>query len=420
LQYEAKASILNKDYEVHFHFPAQGRSIFEIGRPIQGCLVSAFDAEQERNQKEQMIEDTQKRPRWIGGVEPPAELLAADGTQILNIECRQQPSKLNELIRSFGESAELRNELKKIAALANRPGPVFFVGMGASFCSSIAGSVLLQSAGRLSFSIDAGEWLNYGTRVWSDASVSILLTTSGESAELVELFRGAHDRPMALICGNPASTCWNLAVNRLPILAGPEYGNATKSYTNATAAAILLASEIAGRPWREDAARAATAFSAALDPLFARCGELEQFCHGAANIEIIGRGASYGSAIMSALCIREMSGQRAAPHTGAGFKHGPILDVDGSHVSVILALGHTAELGVKLGQECNRRGGKVILVSNEERAATDKMLPVTLSAVAEPWEALTSILVAQALTLGIVERNGCRLPPRFQYGVMEQ
>jgi glutamine---fructose-6-phosphate transaminase (isomerizing) len=367
-----------------------------------------------------MTEDTQKRPRWIGGVEPPAELLSADGTQIFDIECRQQPSKLDELLRSYGQDVELRSELKKIAALANRPGPVFFVGMGASFCSSIAGSVLLQSTGRLSFSIDAGEWLNYGARVWSDASVSILLTTSGESAELVELFRETQGRPLALICNNPSSICWNLAASRLPILAGPEYGNATKTYTNATAAAIILASEIAGRPWRDDAARAATSFAAALDPLFARRDELEQFCHGAANIEIIGRGAGHGAAIMSALCIREMSGQRAAPHTGAGFKHGPILDVDGSHVAVIFALGHTAGLGVKLAQECNRRGGKVILVATEELAATDKLLPVTLPVVAEPWEALTSILVAQALTLGIVERNGCRLPPRFQYGVMEQ
>jgi glucosamine--fructose-6-phosphate aminotransferase (isomerizing) len=367
-----------------------------------------------------MTEDTQKRPRWIGGVEPPAELLSADGTQIFDIECRQQPFKLDELIRSYGQDVELRSELKKISALSERPGPVFFVGMGASFCSSVAGSVLLQSAGRLSFSIDAGEWLNYGARVRGDASLSNMLTTSRESAELVELFREAQGGPMALICNNPSSTCWNLAANRLPILAGPEYGNATKSYTNATAAAIILASEVAGRPWREDAARASGSFAAAHDLLFARRDELEQFCHGAANIEIIGRGAGYGAAVMSALCIREMSGQRAAPHTGAGFKHGPILDVDGSHVSVIFALGHTAELGVKLAQECNRRGGKVILVSTEERAGTDKLLSVTLPAVAEPWEALTSILVTQALTLGIVERNGCRLPPRFQYGVMEQ
>jgi glutamine---fructose-6-phosphate transaminase (isomerizing) len=83
-------------------------------------------------------------------------------------------------------------------------------------------------------------------------------------------------------------------------------------------------------------------------------------------------------------------------------------------------LGHTAELGVKLGQECNRRGGKVVLVSSEEHLATEKLLPVRIEAVPEPWEGITSLLVPQALTLAMVERTGCRLPPRFQYGVMEQ
>jgi glucosamine--fructose-6-phosphate aminotransferase (isomerizing) len=149
-------------------------------------------------------------------------------------------------------------------------------------------------------------------------------------------------------------------------------------------------------------------------------GDLEQFCRGAANTEIIGRGAAYGAAIMSALCIREMSGHRAAPHTGAGFKHGPNLDVDASHVAIIFALGRVAELGVKLAQECNQRGGKVVLVSSEERSATDKLFPVKIEAVPEPWEGITSLLVPQALTLAMVERTGCRLPPRFQYGVMEQ
>jgi glutamine---fructose-6-phosphate transaminase (isomerizing) len=115
-----------------------------------------------------------------------------------------------------------------------------------------------------------------------------------------------------------------------------------------------------------------------------------------------------------------MSGQRAVAHTGAGFRHGPNLDVDASHVAVIFALGRAAELGVKLAQECNRRDGKVILISNNEHSASDKLFPVRIESVAEPWEGITSILVPQALTLGIVERTGCRLPPRFQYGVMEQ
>jgi glucosamine--fructose-6-phosphate aminotransferase (isomerizing) len=43
-----------------------------------------------------------------------------------------------------------------------------------------------------------------------------------------------------------------------------------------------------------------------------------------------------------------------------------------------------------------------------------------VNAVPEPWEGISVLLVPQALTLAMVERSGCRLPPRFQYGPMEQ
>ncbi|MES2223271.1 MAG: SIS domain-containing protein, partial [Acidobacteriota bacterium] len=262
---------------------------------------------------------------------------------------------------------------------------------------------------------------HYARHVWNDAALSVLLTTSGESAELVELMKSdAQGRSLGLICNNSASSCWNMTQNRLPILAGPEYGNATKTYTNSTAVATILASEILGRRWEDDAQRAAEIFAASLDSIFAQRSEFESFCRGAANIEIVGRGSAYGAAIMSALCIREMSGHRAAAHTGAGFKHGPNLDVDGSHVAIIFAVGRVAALGIKLAEECNRRGGKVLLVSSEDHPTTEKLFPVRVQSVPEPWEALTSLLVPQALTLGMVERTGCRLPPRFQYGVMTQ
>jgi glucosamine--fructose-6-phosphate aminotransferase (isomerizing) len=363
-------------------------------------------------------------PRWIAGIEPPKELLAANGTQILEIECRQQPQKLAELIEAYASDEVIRAELRKVQGLAEKRGPVLFIGMGASYCSAISGATLLQSHGRSSFAADAGEWLRYSTSTWNEAALSVLLTTSGESAELVELFKISERSEiagrLALICNNPASTCWSLAESKLPILAGPEYGNATKTYTNATAASIIVASEMLGLSWRKDADHAAEVFSNNLDRIFAMRSDLDGFCKGAANIEIIGRGAAYGGAIMGALTIREMSGFRAAPHTGAGFKHGPNLDVDGTHVAIVFALGRASGLGVKLAQECNRRGGKVVLVSTEDHEATQALLPVRLDPVAEPWEGITSLLVPQALTLAMVERTGCRLPPRFQYGVMEQ
>jgi glucosamine--fructose-6-phosphate aminotransferase (isomerizing) len=359
-------------------------------------------------------------PRWISGIEPPKELLAADGRQVLEIECRQQPQRLAELIEAYSQNETIRRELADLRASASPGGPVLLIGMGASYCSGISGVSWLQAHGRLSFVADAGEWLHYGLPAWNDVPTSILLTTSGESAELVELFRHGRDKQTGLICNNPASTCWTLANHRLPILAGPEYGNATKTYTNATAASIILASEILGVDWEDGGRRALEVFSASLDRVFTLREEMEQFCHGAANVEVIGRGAGYGAAMMSALCIREMSGHRAAAHTGAGFRHGPNLDVDASHVSIIFALGSTAALGVKLAQECNRRGGKVLLVCSDRHPRSDDLFPVQIEEVPEPWEGITPLMVVQALTLGMVERTGCRLPPRFQYGLMEQ
>jgi glucosamine--fructose-6-phosphate aminotransferase (isomerizing) len=248
----------------------------------------------------------------------------------------------------------------------------------------------------------------------------MLLTASGESAELVELFRAGTNIPPGLICNNTNSACWRLAEHRLPVLAGPEYGNATKTYTNTAAAAIVLASEMLELPWQEDAERAVEVYACSLDRIFALRDALEGFCRGAANIEIIGRGAAYGGAMMSALCIREMSGFRAAAHTGAGFKHGPNLDVDGTHVAIIFAIGRAASLGLKLSDECIRRGGRVVLVSAEDRPPAERLLPIRVDAVPEPWEGISALLVPQALTLAMVERSGCRLPPRFQYGPMEQ
>jgi len=296
-----------------------------------------------------------------------------------------------------------------------------FIGMGASYCSSFGGSVFLQTHGHPSFTVDAGEWLNYASSVWDDASVSILLTTSGESAELVEFFRQAGDRALGLICNNPASACWQLAQNKLPILAGPEYGNATKTYTNATAASIILASEIAGLPWKQDADQAAEVFAAHLDPSSQGAVNWSYSAEALPILKFVGRGAGYGGAFMGALCIREMSGNRAAPHTGAGFKHGPNLDIDGSHVAIILALGRAAHLGVKLAQECkpSRRQSRACV---ERRACRHRkiLFPVKDRCGCGTVEGITSQLVTQALTLAMVERTGCRLPPRFQYGVMEQ
>jgi glutamine---fructose-6-phosphate transaminase (isomerizing) len=367
-----------------------------------------------------MNDNSNDAPRWIAGVEPAAELRSQNMTSLFEKECREQPEKLAQLFHAYRHDHAIREQLRVLAQTAESPGPVLFIGMGASFCSSVTGSLWLQANGRPSFFIDAGEWLHYSLPVWDQTPLSVLVTTSGESAELVELLRHNAPGPLALICNNERSTCWSLAKLRLPVLAGPEYGNATKTYTSATAACIILSSELLKCEWHSSANQALDRYRSLLDRIFGLRGDLAEFCAGAANVELVGRGPAYGSALMGALCIREMAGHRTAAHSGAGFRHGPLLDVDDSHLAIIFALGRGAALGVKLAQDCNARGGKVILVTTEECRPWEKLLLVKIEPVPEPWESLTSILVPQALTLAMIERSGAKLSPRFQYGTMTE
>ena len=135
-----------------------------------------------------------------------------NGTQMLEHECREQPARLRALIAAYKNHEEIRRELRAIREAVSRSrAPVIFIGMGGSLCASINGSTHLQSNGRPAFSVDAGEWLHYARPVWKDAAVSVLVTASGESAELVEFMKQDQGGPTALICNNPASPCWKLA-----------------------------------------------------------------------------------------------------------------------------------------------------------------------------------------------------------------
>jgi glutamine---fructose-6-phosphate transaminase (isomerizing) len=366
-----------------------------------------------------MDEQDKSASHWISGIKPSDEMLKQSMISIYEMECREQQGCLARLFRAYADDQSIIQEMNRLRDMSLAASPILFIGMGASYCSALTAASFLQSHGRSSFAVDASEWLHYAREVWGEAAASVLLTTSGESVELVKLQRSAP-KPTALLCNNEKSTCWSAAQMRFPIMAGPEYGNATKTYTNATAASIVLASHVLGREWQEDADRVLEVYSSCLDQVFGLCRQLADFCRGAANIEVIGRGPAYGAAIMGALCLREMTGRRAAPHSGGGFRHGPLLDVNESHVAIILALGRTAELGVRLAHDCNERGGKVILVASEEQQSSERLMPVKIAAVPEAWEAISSILVPQALTLGIAEYSGARLTPRFQYGTMTE
>ena len=330
-------------------------------------------------------------------------------TEIFSTECMQQKVLLGEVFSAYSVDPEIRAELERAKKAIRARLPLVWLGMGASYCSSISGANRYSLAGRPSFPVEASEWLHYAVSTWNDVAGPVLITTSGESAELVELCSRRQNFTRLLICNQPASSCWKAATIHLPILAGEEKGNATKSYINCTTVCMILASELLGQPWQTEATRVETAFAQSFEKAFTRRQEIESFCRGIASLEIIGRGAGLGGALMGALTVREMTAWRAQGHSGGGFRHGPLIDVDSTHGAIILAVGAAGDLGRRLAEDCVARGGKVVLVVDRDPVQHAKgFLTVKIEPVPEGWEGLTSVLVPQAMTQALVERLGSR------------
>lgn len=160
--------------------------------------------------------------------------------------------RLGELFAAYLTSPEIRAQIEALKKALSVPLPVLWLGMGASFASSLAGATSLLMAGRASFVLEASEWLHYAGSVKLQTAPPILVTTSGVSAELVELTRRAGPNPLIVLCNQNDSPCWAAADIRFPILAGPERANATKTYVNSAAACIILACELTGREWQAE------------------------------------------------------------------------------------------------------------------------------------------------------------------------
>lgn len=327
--------------------------------------------------------------------------------EIYRNECAEQPRRLADLLHAYAADAEVRHQMADLRKVIPLHQPLLWLGMGASYASALAGVAALWLKGKSSFTVEASEWLYFADKVQGQTEGPILVTTSGESVELVELGRQSEGKPNIVICNKPGSPCWSNAQIRFPLIAGPELANATKTYTNSTAACIILASELAGGGWQIATPLVLESFSRALEDQFGQRQQLLNFAGRGRCIEFMGRGPSFAGALMGALCLREMAGVNVHAYSAGSFRHGPSLSVNESHVAVIAALGRTAALGLRLAQECLDRGGQVILVADcAIELLSDRLLPISIPPVPEPWEALTSVLAGQALTLAMIEGDG--------------
>ena len=141
----------------------------------------------------------------------------------------------------------LRKAIAPLARRNHRQQVVGIIGIGASYCATLAAEYHFRSLGVRSIAIDAGQL--YAGDVHGLADAYIGISASGQSVETVEALRKAHDDPDTLligVTGEPSSMMGTVVDFEISCGITEDSVPATTTYVASLQALALLAATWAG------------------------------------------------------------------------------------------------------------------------------------------------------------------------------
>jgi glucosamine--fructose-6-phosphate aminotransferase (isomerizing) len=264
----------------------------------------------------------------------------------------------------------------------------------------------------LSVESDIASEFRYRAPVLKRGDLALAITQSGETLDTKAAFELCKAAGLAsgAIVNVQESAIARMADVVLPTLAGPEIGVAsTKAFTSQLAVLAALAIAAARARGRIDAAEEARLVGLLLETprlvseALAAADHIRELAYDLAKASDVlyhGRGPAYPLALEGALKLKEISYIHAEGYAAGELKHGPIALIDEKTPVVVLAP-HDAlfEKTASNMQEVAARGGRIVLVTDEEGAdaAGDKAEAVILAPRCDPF--IAPIVYAPAVQL---------------------
>jgi len=271
--------------------------------------------------------------------------------------------------RLFGADAE--------PILARADG-VLILACGTSYYSSLVAKQWIETLARIPCQVEIASEYRYRDSVPDPASLVIVVSQSGETADTLAALRHAqslgHAHTLA-ICNVATSTMVRQTALTYLTRAGAEIGVAsTKAFTTQLVALFLLALTLAklrARLTSEEEAfwlrglrhlPAALSAALALEPsIIGWAGHFASRQHAL----FLGRGLHYPIALEGALKLKEISYIHAEAYPAGELKHGPLALVDASMPVVAIARNDALLEKLKSNlQEVRARGGELFVVTD--------------------------------------------------------
>ncbi|HKN81338.1 MAG TPA: SIS domain-containing protein [Actinomycetota bacterium] len=340
-------------------------------------------------------------------------------------EIAGQPDALRRAARALTEQLDTIEAVRDAGRRTG--GGVVFTGMGASYDACYPAVNELAVNGVLALQIDAAELLHFRIHVLSAATVLVIVSQSGQSAEVVRLldaFEDRAERPAVLSVTNGlANPLAERADLRLDTRAGTEQGPSTMTFAASLVQLAAVAGALSGRSDVDPVGRATTAAREASDAVETVLDTVETVLEDetlAARIAdvadhdtlvVLARGPARAAAEMGALTLKEC-GVTAESYETAAFRHGPF-ELAGPALGAIVVATEPETLALDLGLAADLlEAGASVVVLSSGSDVPDGALGVRIPSVDRLLSSAVSIVPIQLLAWRLANARG-RVPGAY-------
>jgi len=254
---------------------------------------------------------------------------------------------------------------------------------GTAYLAGAVAKYWFERYARLPVDIDVASEFRYREPPLDRGGLSLFISQSGETADTLAALRycAGQGQHIASLVNTVESTIARESGVVFPILCGPEIGVASTKALTAQLTALASLAVAAGRArgvldaeGETELVRAMIGLPAAVSAALhgeAQIIEIAKRLSKAKDVLYLGRGALFPIAMEGALKLKEISYIHAEGYAAGELKHGPIALVDEDMPVIVVAPSdELVEKTLSNMQEVAARGGKIILITDEEGART--------------------------------------------------
>ena len=292
-------------------------------------------------------------------------------------EIHEQPNVIRNIAENYS------SQIEKLAKDIQKAKGTFFIGAGTAYHAGLFGNYIFSKIAKKHVNTAPASEFNYLEDFLTKDSLVIALSQSGETIDVVEPLNRAKVKGSKIfaITNTLGSTIYRMADYNMLLNAGVEKAVAsTKAYIAKITVILMLAYALNGgvKEIKINLLKAADEIQRLVsDNSVEEIRKIVKVLSKTKNIYAIGRGASYPTALESALKIKEVSYIPTEGLAGGELKHGTIALISRGTPCIVFAPNdETYESIISNAIEIKSRGGLIIGISHKNSNAFDYFVEV--------------------------------------------